>query len=61
MSGDELGKLRRVCDVCGHPVTHPQGPGRPRRYCGEDCARLALLDRRRRLYAETVPHRAAPV
>lgn len=48
MSGDEIGKLRRVCDVCGGKLSHPEGAGRPRRYCDDDCARDAQLERKRR-------------
>lgn len=58
---DELGKLRKRCDVCGHPLTHPPGRGRPRRYCDVDCRRLAERERARRIYADTVPHRAIPI
>lgn len=52
MRGDELGKLRRACDVCGARLTHPAGPGRPRRYCSRDCARDAELAQRRAHHAE---------
>jgi hypothetical protein len=58
MSGpNELGKLRRKCDVCGAPVHHPKR-GRPRRYCGDDCASDHYAAVKRAMWSELRAYRA---
>lgn len=44
---DDVGKLRRKCEECGEPVTHPVGPGRPRKYCDDECAAEGCARRKR--------------
>lgn len=50
--GDEIGKLRKKCDVCGEKLCHPKGRGRPRRYCSPECERDGRLERRRERHEE---------
>ena len=55
---DHVGKLRRVCEVCGAPVQHPPR-GRPRRYCGEGCARSRHNERKRDERREFITYKTA--
>jgi hypothetical protein len=37
MITDGLGRMRRVCAVCGTKITQPTGRGASRKYCGRPC------------------------
>ena len=43
MINDDLGRLRRVCAVCGVKITQPTGRGASRKYCGRPCANVEKL------------------